>query len=1168
MNRTKLAMILGVILLAGIASAVAPPTIPFRGGLAITPVGEPAIPPALAQDPTVNLQFRLVQFAGPIQDQLLELVAGTGVRLVQYIPHYSYVVFGNQTARQALETLAHTNPGIRATWAYHPYYRLEPSLQAAAQSFPSSQPVDVTVQLFNTANLSQSLQELFSLGGTVYRQPEAVLNFTNVSLSLPAGALRGVASRSDVYNVEPFKRPVMLDEVQGHIVAGNTRDSGGAIVAIDPSDAKYISHRQWLLSKGFPDSASSYPVLDVVDGGLDNGNTNTAHEDFYAFGDSSQPTRVPFITNCTSSTDGDDHGGHGTINASISGGYNEKAGWPYVDANGYRIGQGVNPHGRIAATKVFDDAGWDDANCGGNTSGIVQASYDAGADLTNNSWGWSGSGGDYNADAQAYDALTRDASGTNSGNQEMLHVFAAGNDGSGTYTVIPPGTAKNVLTVGATENVRDDGTTDGCGVDDAANSDDVAWFSSRGPCDDGRNKPDLMAPGTHVQGAASQDSSYAGTSVCDQYYPAAQTEYAWSSGTSHAAPAVAGAATLVYQHYTSVLAPFHLPTPAMTKALLINTARYLDSGNASTDDLPSDNQGWGGVDLGRALDGVPRCLLDQTELFDDSGESYSLTANIHDHMQPVRVTLAWTDQAGNTAGNNYVNDLDLKVTVGADTYRGNVFSGPNSVTGGAADFRNNVENVFLPVGGVSGSYSVEVSASNIAGDGVPGTGDGTDQDFALAVYNCVKSASPVVDVFIEDTPYDYTGSDPDDGTEPDPGDMASQDMWKSRAIWVRHAPDNNPTHENPEFGQTNYVYVNLKNDGPNATPDYASGVVKLYWGDASTGLSWPVDMVWFADVPVTLAPGVDQAVVAPWVPPHAGHFCLFAVWVSGQDLLSNAFTSSMDGNTRSNNNVAWRNVNVVDLNPDVMSLTACLLVRNISPDPEIIDLTLDAFPRPAFGDTFLDHGNIWIDLGPLFPVWSAAGRQGSGFQVVTLPGTQRLGVRSVEDHVLLAGMPMSSRAEARVCTTYAASPPTPPDGKFNVDFEQRTGGSITGGVSYSVNTSSTPPGPGTIPDNSLRVGKAGPNVVLTWQPSCRAEAENYAIYEGRIGTWYSHTLLDCSDDGEHLTETVSPSAGNVYFLVVPTRPTYEGSYGRNGRNVERPRGTLTCEPDQALTSCP
>jgi hypothetical protein len=97
--------------------------------------------------------------------------------------------------------------------------------------------------------------------------------------------------------------------------------------------------------------------------------------------------------------------------------------------------------------------------------------------------------------------------------------------------------------------------------------------------------------------------------------------------------------------------------------------------------------------------------------------------------------LAWTDAPGATVGAAYVNDLNLTVEINGQSYLGNVFSGATSIPGGASDPRNNVESVLLPAG-VDGSFSFTVAAANIAGDGVPGNDDDTDQDFALICYNC------------------------------------------------------------------------------------------------------------------------------------------------------------------------------------------------------------------------------------------------------------------------------------------------------------------------------------------------------------------------------------------------------------------------------------------------
>ena len=226
------------------------------------------------------------------------------------------------------------------------------------------------------------------------------------------------------------------------------------------------------------------------------------------------------------------------------------------------------------------------------------------------------------------------------------------------------------------------------------------------------------------------------------YHPAGQTLYTWSSGTSHSAPAIAGAAALIYEHYGRVLKPGATPSPAMVKALLLNAPRYL-SGVGANDTLPSNQQGWGDANLGLAFDGAARHLLDQTTVFGATGESLTKIMAVADPTKPVHVSLVWTDAPGSTTGAAYVNDLDLEVVAGGQTYKGNVFSGALSTGGGAADRRNNIESVFLPAG-QTGGFVVRVKAANIAGDGVPANADTTDQDFALVVYNGSEAQAPVL----------------------------------------------------------------------------------------------------------------------------------------------------------------------------------------------------------------------------------------------------------------------------------------------------------------------------------------------------------------------------------------------------------------------------------------
>jgi hypothetical protein len=128
-------------------------------------------------------------------------------------------------------------------------------------------------------------------------------------------------------------------------------------------------------------------------------------------------------------------------------------------------------------------------------------------------------------------------------------------------------------------------------------------------------------------------------------------------------------------------------------------------------------------------------------------------------------------------------------------------------------------------------------------------------------------------------------------------------------------------------------------------------------------------------------------------------------------------------------------------------------------------------------------------------------------------------------------------------------------------------------ISSRVDAMAFPPDPGSVPSSgaaSLRLTKpAGfpPTIRLIWGPASSAGAEDYGIYEGTIGSWTSHTAIDCHDDGGDLQEDITPQAASSYYLVVPNNPNDEGSYGTNSGGSPRPPGTATCRPTQAL-DCP
>jgi len=458
---------------------------------------------------------------------------------------------------------------------------------------------------------------------------------------------------------------------------------------------------------------------------------------------------------------------------------------------------------------------------------IMQLPYAASARIQNNSWGdainiHGDNGGVYTANSQSYDNGVRDAilAATNSIstlNQEFIVIFAcdsllgdAGSQGNAggfaDMRITAPATAKNVISVGAAVNPEDLAvqlvpftTNEFLSCSDNESSFGMFSAAAPGPTVDGRFKPEIVAPASSIVGAFSQLGQQINIGVsgapftncnldamvpvtpdilqsispgCTSTQTMYTSLYACGNGASFAAPAVSGGIQLLWWYFQNRLTnevgrPLSQPSPAMAKAYLCNSARYLPITNPQTlakDTLPSILQGMGEMDLERMFDGIGRVIRDESSpraldvplvstnrwptqtFFSQSGQSYELGGQIQDTGLPFRVTLAWTDAAGNPVNlQQLVNDLDLEVTIGSQKYRGNVFSEDHSVVGGSPDRVNNMESVFLPAG-QTGTYSVVVRAANIAGNGVPNVGNGLGQDFALVVYNSITNSSGLTDV--------------------------------------------------------------------------------------------------------------------------------------------------------------------------------------------------------------------------------------------------------------------------------------------------------------------------------------------------------------------------------------------------------------------------------------
>ena len=237
-----------------------------------------------------------------------------------------------------------------------------------------------------------------------------------------------------------------------------------------------------------------------------------------------------------------------------------------------------------------------------------------------------------------------------------LHVLAAGNDGRESYPeqqatgldqLTGSTTAKNVLTVGSF-SMNDTGTNKG-----------VTDFSSAGPTNDFRIKPEVCGLGENL-----------GVAAWAQDEPSATDRYRASSGTSFASPAVAGGVALLQQLHKSTFDTYM--DGAAMKALLCHTADDITEWAGQDITGPDVKTGYGAVNLEKAAllikkDEKETLTIHNFEL--DQGETETLYFQTTAVGGLLSATLSWYDPpAAFYASNTLINDLDLRITQQNTTY--------------------------------------------------------------------------------------------------------------------------------------------------------------------------------------------------------------------------------------------------------------------------------------------------------------------------------------------------------------------------------------------------------------------------------------------------------------------------------------------------------------------
>lgn len=354
-----------------------------------------------------------------------------------------------------------------------------------------------------------------------------------------------------------------------------------------------------------------------------------------------------------------------------------------------------------------------------------------GVDVANNSWvyGVNGSNcslyGNYSTDAPDFDAVVTGLYG-----RTIPVVFAAGNErddgdcsieeNGGYWTIPPPGTAKNVITVGAHYSDVHYMTT----------------FSSWGPTDDGRMKPDLSAPGCEQGG----DFGITSTSLGGTY--------SVLCGTSMAAPAVTGSIGILYEVWRSMYAGD--PRPATAKALLGGFAK--DRANPG----PDYRFGLGAIHVQASVNALRTATTIEDQVADLGVDSWSF--HVPAGTDTLIVTLVWDDPAAaELADTTLVNDLDLELVDPFAVTRLPFVLDPANPSLDAVPGVNHLDNVeqVRVLSPPAGTWTARVLGSNVPQG---------PQDYSLVGFDTRPPADPAAATAtaVDDTTAELTWIRPED----------------------------------------------------------------------------------------------------------------------------------------------------------------------------------------------------------------------------------------------------------------------------------------------------------------------------------------------------------------------------------------------------------------------
>jgi uncharacterized repeat protein (TIGR01451 family) len=657
----------------------------------------PDLPDSLSYTPSeaAAAGTYIVQFTGPVMPEWKQAVITAGGQLGDYLPDYAFLVLMDAAAKAEVEAL----PFVRWVGPYQPAYKIAPDVD-----YDDVRSYRIVLAPWANAAATRTALTALAIETQSYSQ--------GFSAVLDGVQLGQVARLAGIVWIEPYHLQRAYNDVGGGTIMGGTT--------------------AW--SNGYTGGGVTVAIADT---GLDTGNASTMHQDFSGRVTDAHISSWPvayanYGGGCETANPGSDDGaadvdsGHGTHVAGSVAGNGARSGGQFKGL-GYEATvtfQAVEQYTTWTFPNPSCPNGYYLAGIPDDVRDLLNEAYGWGARIHNNSWG-GGEAGVYDQQSAQFDDFIHQ-------HPDMTVVVAAGNEGMDgnadgyvdENSMISPGTAKNVISVGASDNERSTGgyqytwgqawpsdyPADPTRSDYISDSrEELAAFSSRGPMKDGRIKPDVVAPGTNILSVRSSQITGNGWGPYDQYYM-------YMGGTSMSSPLTAGAATLVREYY--IEGEGHVnPSTALIKATLINSAvditGYGNSSQEAGQPIPNNHEGWGQVNVAAATTPGKRQFVDNTSGVSTGAiETYNYNVK---SGQPFKVTLIWSDHPGTpSAGKALVNDLNLRVTAtdGTTAYWGNHFSGGWSQPGGSADTVNNVENVYIQTP-TAGWWTVEVIGQNV-----------------------------------------------------------------------------------------------------------------------------------------------------------------------------------------------------------------------------------------------------------------------------------------------------------------------------------------------------------------------------------------------------------------------------------------------------------------------